>query len=55
MTEEFLAGHELNPQMLTMGSNGAIKQAVCAGLRYRFNYGRAPVRSVKPPGSSWTS
>jgi LysR family transcriptional regulator, low CO2-responsive transcriptional regulator len=32
MTEEFLARHELQPRMLTMGSNGAIKQAVRAGL-----------------------
>jgi DNA-binding transcriptional LysR family regulator len=32
MTEEFLARHELEPRMLTMGSNGAIKQAVRAGL-----------------------
>jgi DNA-binding transcriptional LysR family regulator len=32
MTEEFLTRHELRPQMLTMGSNGAIKQAVRAGL-----------------------
>jgi DNA-binding transcriptional LysR family regulator len=32
MTEEFLARHELSPQMLTMGSNGAIKQAARAGL-----------------------
>jgi LysR family transcriptional regulator, low CO2-responsive transcriptional regulator len=32
MTEEFLAGHELRPQLLTMGSNGAIKQAARAGL-----------------------
>ena len=32
MTEEFLARHELRPQMLTLGSNGAIKQAVRAGL-----------------------
>jgi LysR family transcriptional regulator, low CO2-responsive transcriptional regulator len=32
MTEEFLAGHELNPKMLTLGSNGAIKQATRAGL-----------------------
>lgn len=32
MTEEFLAVHELNPQMLTIGSNGAIKQAARAGL-----------------------
>jgi DNA-binding transcriptional LysR family regulator len=30
--EEFLASHELSPQMLTMGSNGAIKQAARAGL-----------------------
>lgn len=32
MTEEFLARHELSPRMLTMGSNGAIKQATRAGL-----------------------
>jgi DNA-binding transcriptional LysR family regulator len=32
MTEEFLAGHELTPRMLTLGSNGAIKQAARAGL-----------------------
>jgi LysR family transcriptional regulator, low CO2-responsive transcriptional regulator len=32
MTEEFLAGHELTPQLLTLGSNGAIKQAARAGL-----------------------
>jgi DNA-binding transcriptional LysR family regulator len=32
MTEEFLARHELRPQMLTMGSNGAIKQAARAGM-----------------------
>jgi DNA-binding transcriptional LysR family regulator len=32
MTEEFLARHELSPPMLTMGSNGAIKQAARAGL-----------------------
>jgi DNA-binding transcriptional LysR family regulator len=32
MTEEFLARHELSPRMLTMGSNGAIKQAARAGL-----------------------
>src|SRR5215211_514536 len=32
MTEEFLARHELTPRMLTIGSNGAIKQAVRAGL-----------------------
>jgi DNA-binding transcriptional LysR family regulator len=32
MTEEFLARHELDPRMLTMGSNGAIKQAARAGL-----------------------
>jgi len=32
MTEDFLARHELAPRMLTMGSNGAIKQAVRAGL-----------------------
>jgi LysR family transcriptional regulator, low CO2-responsive transcriptional regulator len=32
MTEEFLAGHDLHPPILTLGSNGAIKQAVRAGL-----------------------
>jgi LysR family transcriptional regulator, low CO2-responsive transcriptional regulator len=32
MTEDFLARHELTPRMLTMGSNGAIKQAARAGL-----------------------
>jgi DNA-binding transcriptional LysR family regulator len=32
MTEEFLAGNELRPRMLTVGSNGAIKQAARAGL-----------------------
>ena len=32
MTEEFLARHELTPPMLTLGSNGAIKQAARAGL-----------------------
>jgi LysR family transcriptional regulator, low CO2-responsive transcriptional regulator len=32
MTEEFLARHEIRPRTLTLGSNGAIKQAACAGL-----------------------
>jgi DNA-binding transcriptional LysR family regulator len=32
MTEEFLAGHDLQPPMRTLGSNGAIKQAARAGL-----------------------
>jgi DNA-binding transcriptional LysR family regulator len=32
MTEEFLAAHELRPTILTLGSNGAIKQAARAGL-----------------------
>ena len=32
MTEEFLARHELRPRLLTMGSNGAIKQTARAGL-----------------------
>jgi LysR family transcriptional regulator, low CO2-responsive transcriptional regulator len=32
MTEEFLARHELEPRMLTLGSNGAIKQAARSGL-----------------------
>jgi DNA-binding transcriptional LysR family regulator len=32
MTEEFLAGYDLRPPILTLGSNGAIKQAARAGL-----------------------
>jgi DNA-binding transcriptional LysR family regulator len=32
MTEEFLAAHELDPPIRTLGSNGAIKQAARAGL-----------------------
>jgi DNA-binding transcriptional LysR family regulator len=32
MTEEFLAGHDLQPPIRTLGSNGAIKQAARAGL-----------------------
>jgi DNA-binding transcriptional LysR family regulator len=32
MTEEFLAANELEPRVLTLGSNGAIKQAARAGL-----------------------
>jgi len=32
MTERFLAAHELRPRVLTLGSNGAIKQACRAGL-----------------------
>jgi LysR family transcriptional regulator, low CO2-responsive transcriptional regulator len=32
MTKDFLARHELSPRMLTMGSNGVIKQAARAGL-----------------------
>ncbi len=32
MTEEYLAGAGLHPPVLTLGSNGAIKQAVRAGL-----------------------
>lgn len=32
MTEEFLASHDLHPPILTLGSNGAIKQAARAGL-----------------------
>ena len=36
MTDEFLAANELQPQMLTLGSNGAIKQAARAGLGVSF-------------------
>lgn len=32
MTEEFLAAHGLDPPVLTLGSNGAIKQGARAGL-----------------------
>ena len=32
LTEEFLASHDLRPRTLTLGSNGAIKQAARAGL-----------------------
>ena len=32
MTEQFLRSHELTPSVLTLGSNGAIKQAARAGL-----------------------
>jgi DNA-binding transcriptional LysR family regulator len=32
MTEQFLAAYELRPRVLTLGSNGAIKQASRAGL-----------------------
>jgi LysR family transcriptional regulator, low CO2-responsive transcriptional regulator len=32
MNEQFLAAHELMPRVLTLGSNGAIKQASRAGL-----------------------
>jgi len=32
MTEEFLASHGLDPPVLTLGSNGAIKQGARAGL-----------------------
>ncbi len=32
LCEEYLAGHGLRPELLTMGSNSAIKQAVALGL-----------------------
>jgi LysR family transcriptional regulator, low CO2-responsive transcriptional regulator len=32
LVEEFLAGHGIEPTLLTLGSNGAIKQAARAGL-----------------------
>jgi DNA-binding transcriptional LysR family regulator len=32
LCEEYLAAHDLHPEVLTMGSNGAIKQAVALGL-----------------------
>lgn len=32
VSEEYLGSHELRPRLLTLGSNGAIKQAVALGL-----------------------
>lgn len=32
LCEEYLGGHQLHPETLTLGSNGAIKQAVALGL-----------------------
>ncbi len=32
LNEQFLASHEVRPQVLTLGSNGAIKQAARAGI-----------------------
>lgn len=32
LNEQFLASHELRPRLLTLGSNGAIKQAARAGI-----------------------
>jgi DNA-binding transcriptional LysR family regulator len=32
LCEEYLAAHELSPEILTLGSNGAIRQAVALGL-----------------------
>jgi LysR family transcriptional regulator, low CO2-responsive transcriptional regulator len=32
LSEEYLAGHDLTPRTVTLGSNGAIKQAVALGL-----------------------
>ncbi len=32
MCEEYLAGHGLEPELLTLGSNGAIRQAARVGL-----------------------
>jgi DNA-binding transcriptional LysR family regulator len=32
LSEHFLASHELSPRVLTLGSNGAIKQAARAGI-----------------------
>lgn len=36
LTEEYLAAHRLTPRTITMGSNGAIKQAVALGLGIAF-------------------
>jgi DNA-binding transcriptional LysR family regulator len=38
---EFLAEHELRPQTLTLGSNGAIKEAVRLGLGISLQSRRA--------------
>jgi DNA-binding transcriptional LysR family regulator len=47
MTEDFLARHELTPRLLTMGSNGAIKQAVRAGLGLSLQSRAATVLELK--------
>jgi LysR family transcriptional regulator, low CO2-responsive transcriptional regulator len=36
LTEDYLTAHELSPELLTLGSNGAIKQAVALGLGIAF-------------------
>jgi DNA-binding transcriptional LysR family regulator len=59
MTEEILAAHGLNPPVLTLGSNGAIKQGVRAGLgvsmqsllatRLELELGLLTTIDVRPP------
>jgi DNA-binding transcriptional LysR family regulator len=59
MTEEILAAHGLNPPVLTLGSNGAIKQGARAGLgvsmqsllatRLELELGLLTTIDVKPP------
>jgi LysR family transcriptional regulator, low CO2-responsive transcriptional regulator len=59
MTEEILAAHGLNPPVLTLGSNGAIKQGVRAGLgvsmqsllatRLELELGLLTTIEVRPP------
>jgi DNA-binding transcriptional LysR family regulator len=49
LNEQFLAEHELHPQTLTLGSNGAIKQAARAGLGVSL-LSRAAVQSELASG-----
>ena len=59
MTEEILAAHGLNPPVLTLGSNGAIKQGARAGLgvsmqsllatRLELELGLLTTIDVRPP------
>jgi DNA-binding transcriptional LysR family regulator len=47
MTEEFLANYDLRPQLRTMGSNGAIKQAARAGLGISLQHRAATALELK--------
>jgi LysR family transcriptional regulator, low CO2-responsive transcriptional regulator len=47
MTEEFLAGQGLEPEILTLGSNGAIKEGVRAGLGIALQSRLATARELE--------